>query len=248
MRHAHKRSRSTTVRRYRCIASSTTETTKKQLTISIPLGSQSISGDVHRKGNPLLQVDTCDEAQILYEPNRIRRAATYPFTILGAGRTDPFETISPKPEPYMDYLVDHCKHPFKGSIVWQSFVRVWLLGEIDMVPYFIALSWPSLIDVHVLSPSQIPIAGPLNPLVTKLLPLARNDQGFFYSVLCVAASHLVTLRGGTAPDFWASFYRGEVFRFLKETLIDPQKATSDTTVAIILLLSGHDVCWVQAFY
>jgi hypothetical protein len=51
----------------------------------------------------------------------------------------------------------------------------------------------------------------------------------------------VTLRGGKAPDYWASFYRGEVLQLLNATLQDPQSATSDTTVATIVLLFGYDV-------
>jgi hypothetical protein len=59
--------------------------------------------------------DDDDGVLVCLSPIRVRhfesqaRGQSSPFTILGAGRVDPFQSYPIKAEPYMHQLVDHCK-------------------------------------------------------------------------------------------------------------------------------------------
>lgn len=96
-------------------------------------------------------------------------------------------------------------------------------------------------DINVLSPSQIPVAGPLNPLVTRMMPLARSNAILFQGILCLSASHVSTIRGSQESGYWAKYHKMETFKHLNKALADPKLAISDLTVATILIVSGHDV-------
>lgn len=87
----------------------------------------------------------------------------------------------------------------------------------------------------------MPVAGVEAPLVSTLIPLARSNVIFLHCLLCLTASQLTLAHGVTKPQPCEMYHRGEAFKLLREALSDPEKATSDDTVACIVTLSGHDV-------
>lgn len=75
----------------------------------------------------------------------------------------------------------------------------------------------------------------------ELVPLALEHEAFFHAVMCVSASHMTIESRELNPQYVEIYHRGVTFRLLANLLSQQNHATSDSTVATILMMSGFEV-------
>jgi hypothetical protein len=84
-----------------------------------------------------------------------------------------------------------------------------------------------------------------NPIKTIYLPFSIADPCVFQGLLLLSARSYAKASGDDSFHVTALACKAECFRLVNIALEDPRKATSDATIATVLMLAVDEVCYQE---
>jgi hypothetical protein len=81
----------------------------------------------------------------------------------------------------------------------------------------------------------------IDPIKTIYIPFSIADPCVFHGLLLLSAQSFAKISGDTSYRITALTHKAECIRLVNEALGVPKKATSDATIAAVLMLAVEEV-------
>jgi hypothetical protein len=206
--------------------------------------------NAHAKARRVRILDHQRSLDHLDQEERDGRLVLAPKGILGAGRTDPFDSFARRLTPMEGFLLDHCKRVL-GNDRSLVYPRIYKTGEIKTVcGGYCSATWANhlshavvrYVTVNATVCDHFEDASLFrHGMGTHWVQLAATDAGMLSAVFLSACRSLDGLGRGEAYVRASLAYKGDCIRSVNTAISREGRSVSDVTIAKSLALASEAV-------